>query len=90
MLILPGFAFIKALVPTTVPLKTGSENLDNVERIALGFGMNLVLVPIIGLVLNYTPWGVRLTPITLSLFALTIVFATIALLRDVRTDKNQI
>ena len=67
VLFLPGFAFIKALFPTTVPLKTTSESLDDIERVALSFGMSLALVPIVGLILNYTPWGIRLTPITLSL-----------------------
>jgi hypothetical protein len=82
VLFLPGYAFIKALFPTTVPIKTGSENLDNIERIALGLGMSLALVPIVGLILNYTPWGIRLTPITLSLLTLTVICATAAALRE--------
>jgi uncharacterized membrane protein len=43
--------------------------------------MSLALTPIVGLILNYTPWGIRLTPIVLSLLALTIVFATAAIIR---------
>jgi len=82
VLFLPGFTFIKALFPAKVPVKTSSENMDTIERVALGFGMSLVLVPIVGLILNYTPWGIRLTPITLSLLALTTVFATAAALRE--------
>ena len=79
---LPGYTFIKALFPTRVPIKTSSEDLDTIERIALSIGMSLALVPIVGLLLNYTPWGIRLTPIVLSLLALTIVFATVALIRE--------
>ena len=79
---LPGYTFIKALFPTHVPIKTSSEDLDTIERIALSIGMSLALVPIVGLLLNYTPWGIRLTPIVLSLLALTIVFATVALIRE--------
>lgn len=79
---LPGYSFIKALFPTKVPIQTSSENLDKIERIALSAGMSLALVPITGLLLNYTPWGIRLTPVTLSLLALTITFATVALLRE--------
>jgi len=79
---LPGYTFIKALFPTKVPIQTSSENLDKIERIALSAGMSLALVPITGLLLNYTPWGIRLTPVTLSLLALTITFATAALLRE--------
>jgi uncharacterized membrane protein len=88
VLFLPGYAFIKALFPTTVPIKTSSENLDNIERIALSLGMSLALVPIIGLILNYTPWGIRLTPITLSLLALTATCATVAVLREHQTKIN--
>lgn len=79
---LPGFTFIKALFPSEVPIKTSSENLDTIERVALGAGMSLALVPIVGLILNYTPWGIRLTPITISLLALTFIFATVAVVRE--------
>jgi uncharacterized membrane protein len=86
---LPGYAFIKALFPTRVPIKTSSEALDTVELVALSFGMSLALVPIVGLFLNYTPWGIRLTPITLSLLALTVAFALAAMLRDYLTTTDQ-
>ena len=71
---LPGYVFIKALFP--------EKELDSIERVALSIGMSLALVPIVGLLLNYTPWGIRLTPIVLSLLALTIVFATAAIIRE--------
>ena len=75
---LPGYTFIKALFPTHVPIKTSSESLDTIERVALSIGMSLALVPIVGLLLNYTPWGIRLAPVTLSLLGLSITFATVA------------
>jgi len=86
---LPGYTFIKALFPTHVPIKTSSEDLDTIERIALSAGMSLALVPIVGLLLNYTPWGIRLTPIVLSLLALTMVFATVALIREKQAKKTK-
>jgi len=79
---LPGYAFIKALFPTKVPIQTSSEELDKIERAALSIGMSIALVPITGLLLNYTPWGIRLTPITISLLALTLAFATAAIIRE--------
>ena len=85
---LPGYTFIKALFPAHVPIKTSTENLDTIERIALSLGMSIALVPIIGLLLNYTPWGIRLTPIVLSLLALTLVFATIAVIREQQIKKQ--
>jgi len=86
---LPGYAFIKALFPTELPFKVSDKNLDRVERVVLSFGMNLALVPIVGLLLNYTPWGIRLTPITISLTALTVTFATTAVIREHQSSNNQ-
>ena len=86
---LPGYTFIKTLFPVDLPTKlstkTPNENLDTIERIALSIGMSLALVPIVGLLLNYTPWGIRQTPIVLSLFTLTIIFATTGILREHQT-----
>ena len=86
---LPGYSFIKALFPAQVPIKTSTEALDEIERIALSLGMSICLVPIVGLLLNYTPWGIRLTPIVLSLLALTIIFSTIAIIREHRIGIEQ-
>jgi uncharacterized membrane protein len=82
VLFLPGYAFIKTLFPQKLPIPTSSENMDTIERAALSFGMSLALVPIVGLILNYTSWGIHVTPVTLSLLALTIAFATAAILRE--------
>lgn len=82
VLFLPGFVFLKALYPSNVPIATSSENLDAIERAALSLGLSIALTAIVGLILNYTPWGIRLTPITLSLFAFTIIFAAVALFRE--------
>jgi hypothetical protein len=79
---LPGYTFIKALFPEQLPIKTNEKDLDIIERTALSIGMSLALVPIVGLLLNYTPWGITLTPIVLSLVALTVVFAVAAVLRE--------
>jgi putative Mn2+ efflux pump MntP len=87
---LPGYAFIRALFPQHEPTKTNAKNLDTIERIALSLGMSLALVPIVGLLLNYTPWGIRLTPIVLSLLSLTLIFATVAVVREHKSkiEKN--
>jgi hypothetical protein len=90
---LPGYAFIKALFPQDLPwaralthsLGTSEKNLDIVERVALSLGMSIALVPIVGFILNYTSWGIRLTPIVLGLTVLTIVFASTAILREYQT-----
>ena len=50
--------------------------------------MSIAIVPIIGLILNYTPWGISLTPIVLSLFALTLISATVAIAREHQTKTK--
>jgi len=85
---LPGYTFIKALFPARMPIKTSTENLETIERIALSLGMSIALVPIIGLLLYYTPLGISVTPIVLSLLALTIVFATAAIAREHQTKAK--
>jgi len=82
---LPGYSLIKALFPVEGANKESSGNLDSIERVAISIGLSLALVPMVGLLLNYTPWGIRLTPIVLSLFALTTIFATVAVVREHRT-----
>ena len=79
---LPGYTFIKALFPRRPPFKTLSEEMDTIVRIALSVGMSTALVAMVGLILNYTPFGVTLTPITLSLLALTVSFATAGIIRQ--------
>jgi len=74
VLYLPGFTLIEALYPKR-------EDLDSLERLALSIGLSLALVPLVGLVLNYTPWGIRLDPIFMSLALLTITLAAVAVAR---------
>jgi hypothetical protein len=82
---LPGYTLTKALFPTHPQNKTGKQDPDNIERIALSLGLSIALAPMTGLLLNYTPWGIRLTPITLSLTALTLTLATAAIIREHQT-----
>ena len=74
---LPGYAFTKALFPQKGSPETAAKNLETIERIALSIGISLALVPMIGLILYYTPLGINLTPIVLSLLAPTLLLATI-------------
>lgn len=85
---LPGYTFTKALYPTNPVTGDSEKGLDMVELIAFSIGMSLALVPIVGLLLNYTPWGIRLTPIILSLLSLTVFFATVAIIREQKALKR--
>jgi uncharacterized membrane protein len=87
VLFLPGYALIKALFPVNMPIKTSAENLEALERFALSIVMSIALVAIIGLLLNYSPWGIKLDAMVLSLLAVTLIFATAALVRGIQVSK---
>jgi uncharacterized membrane protein len=67
VLFLPGYVLVAALYPR-------KDDLDLVERLALSLGLSIAIVPLIGLGLNYSPWGIRLNPI-LAFVTLFIVLA---------------
>jgi uncharacterized membrane protein len=73
VLFVPGYVAVECLF--------GFAELDSVERIALSIGLSLALTMVVGLLLNYTPWGIRLTPIVIMLTAVTLLLDTVALLR---------
>ncbi len=66
ILFIPGYALIAALFP-------GKSDIDGIERAALSFGLSIAVVPLIGLGLNFTPWGIRLDPIVVCLTIFTII-----------------
>jgi len=70
----PGYALIAALYPR-------ADSLDGIERLALSFGTSIAVVPLLGLGLNYTPWGIRLIPILASVAAFIVAVCVIAWLR---------
>jgi hypothetical protein len=91
---LPGYSFMRALfpgphAPVQSSLKTPENSLDSVEQVALSIGVSLALVPIVGFVLNYTPWGISLTSEISSLLALTVTAATVAVIREHQAQIRQ-
>ncbi len=55
-----------------------NRGIDGIERVALSFGLSIAIVPLIGLILNFTPWGIRLVPILVSVSAFTLVASLVA------------
>lgn len=76
----PGYALMAALFPKKAPIGT-------VERIALSFGLSIAVVPLIVLILNYTPWGIRLNPILFCVTLFIVIASAIALSRRWRVPK---
>jgi uncharacterized membrane protein len=75
VLFFPGYTLSSALFPKR-------DSLDVVERVALSFGLSIAVVPLIGLVLNYTPWGIRLYPILISVTLFIILTSATAYYRQ--------
>jgi uncharacterized membrane protein len=82
VLFLPGYAIIRALYPFEIPVKTGDGFTDNMERVALSLAVSIAIVPIVAVLLNFTPWGIRLAPVSFSVLALTAVAASVGAFRS--------
>jgi len=74
LLFLSGYSFIEALFPK-------KYDLGEIERVALSFGLSIAIVSLLGLALNYTPFGIRLTPVLTLLSLFIISLSTIAWVR---------
>jgi uncharacterized membrane protein len=74
LLFFPGYSLVTALF-------TKKEGLGGIERIALSLGLSIAVVPLIGLFLNYMPWGIRLEPILYSVASFILITSFIAWLR---------
>ena len=84
VLLLPGYAFIKALFPNNVSSKPYVSGLNSIERFALSIGLSITLITIVGLILYFSPLVFDLTTIVLSIFGLTLILATAAIIREYR------
>lgn len=82
VLFFPGYTLIAALFP-------GREDLDGIERVALSFGLSIAVVPLIGLILNYTPWGIRLYPILISLMFFILAMSFLGWYRRKRLPEEK-
>lgn len=83
LLFLPGYSLIAMLFPR-------HNDLDVYDCIALSFGLSVIVVSLLGLVLNYTPFGIRLTSVLFALSTFTISLSVIAWIRRLKlTDEER-
>jgi uncharacterized membrane protein len=74
VLFLPGYVLVAALYPR-------KGDLDFVERLALSLALSIAVVPLIGLGLNYSPWGIRLSPMLAFVTLFIVLVAGVAMHR---------
>lgn len=89
VLFLPGYALLAALFPERAHSRGTDDvggdagpdqrqGIDGVERLALSVCLSIAVVPLIGLALNFTPWGIKLGPIMVATGGLSLVGIGIA------------
>lgn len=91
LLFVPGYVFVAALFPEAAreaestdgesAVGSTAEGIDGIERVALSFGTSIAVVPLIGLLLNFTPWGIRLVPIVASHAMFVVALTAVAAVR---------
>lgn len=70
ILFFPGYILICALFPR-------KKDLDIVERSALSMGLSIAVTSLIGLILTYTPFGIRLYSVTFSLLSFILLMSAV-------------
>lgn len=84
ILFIPGYVLVFALFPA----RKTDHGIDTLERVVLSFGLSIAVVPLIGLLLNYTPWGIRLEPILLSLLLFILGIGLVGIYRWTHTPTE--
>ena len=80
-LFFPGYALMTALFP--------KKGMGGVERVALSLGLSIAVVPLIGLILNYTLWGIRLESILYSTASFIFIMSIVAWVRRRRLWEGE-
>jgi uncharacterized membrane protein len=78
----PGYSLVAAVFP-------GRDDLDIARRLALGFGLSIMVVVLVGFILNYTPWGISLYPVLISLLVFIIAASAVAYYRRHRLPAEE-
>jgi uncharacterized membrane protein len=71
LLFVPGYVVVAALFPTR-------SDIDGVDRVSLSVVASVIAVPTVGLVMNLTPWGIRLGPMLVAVSLLVVGLTALA------------
>ena len=94
LLFLPGYAVVSLLFPGHEPAVErldqegepvaprfqfrSRSGIDALERVTLAVGLSAVITPVTALVLNFTPWGIRVGPLVVALAGITLTATVLA------------
>ncbi|MFC1962384.1 DUF1616 domain-containing protein [Chloroflexota bacterium] len=82
LLFFPGYTLLAAIFPRR-------NVVDSIERIVLSFVLSIAVVPLIGLVIAYTPFGIEIYTILISVTILIIVASIVAWYRQRRITQGE-
>ncbi|MBN1188894.1 MAG: DUF1616 domain-containing protein [Dehalococcoidales bacterium] len=83
VLFFPGYTLICAIFPD-------KHTILRLEKIALSFGVSIAMVALVGLIISFSPWGIGLYSILVSLSVFVLVFSAVAWARQVRLPDKEI
>ncbi len=81
-LFLPGYTLMQLVFP--------SKDLDVTEFVVLSVGLSFCMLPLIGLVSSYSPWGMTLPSIVTSLGALCVALSLVGSYRRLLLARTAI
>ena len=76
-LFVPGYGLVNIFYPD-------KKEVDHLQNIGLSLGLSVVIVIFVGLILNFTVFGISLLPILCSINILSLIFIVIAFILRVR------
>lgn len=74
LFIMPGYAVTNLFIPR--------NRLSTMERVALSIGLSLAIVVLIGIMLSYSPAGVGIEPVVISVALFSIIISLLAAHKD--------
>jgi uncharacterized membrane protein len=82
LLFIPGYALMAALF-------TKKEGMGGIARVALSFILSVALVALIGFILSYTPWGIKLEPVLYTIFGFVLIISFVAWWRQRKLTEQE-
>ncbi len=82
VLVAPGYALVEMVFARRA-------DLDFPARLGLSFGLSLAVIPTLALILSWLPWGIRPTPMLISLSIWIVLFSGLAIFRRWRLSPYE-